>query len=116
MTQPPQAPQPPDAQDPRRPERADTDPTAPHSSEPDGDAAPGKGPILVIVAGGLLLLVLLLALGAYFGVRALVDDDERGEQASASQEEGLAKEYDEPGEGLAERERTEGAPALGEPS
>lgn len=42
----------------------------------------GRSPIPAVVGCGLLVLVLVLSLAAFFGVRAWMGDDDRGEQTS----------------------------------
>lgn len=71
----------------------------------------GKGPILAIAGCVALFLVLLLALGAFFGIRALTGDDEAApaEETSAPQEEPTEEEpvEDETSEEATDDEATE---------
>src|SRR5699024_2331326 len=67
---------------PRRPSR--TQPPSPHGGPPG--AGSGRGPGVIAVACGLLLLVLARSLAAFFGVRAWMGDDgPREEQTSTPQ-------------------------------
>lgn len=100
MTQPPQPPQSP------RPPGTDGQPSAtPQQGEISGKPGPGKGPILAIVGCGLLVLVLLLSLVGFFGVRALMGDGD-DEQPTTSQEASPADEDSTEPEETAETEET----------
>lgn len=99
MSQPPQPPQPPTPHEPQDPHDSQhrAAGTAAHPGTPQQPAAPakpglGKGPILAIVGCGLLVVVLVLSLAAFFGVRALMDDDDSVDQPTASPEEPPAEE------------------------
>lgn len=137
MNQPPQFPGPSDPQQPHQPQQHPQQPGVQHSppgtgqewqpapgtpqqGQQDGKGGPGKGPILVAVGCGLLILVLLLALVGFFGVRALIGDDESGEQTSASEEEAPAEEGTDPEDDPAEQdpaeEATEAEPTEPEPT
>lgn len=86
MTQPPQSPQSPPPSEPHgQPDRDGTPPYGAPQPSPQqgGGSGPDRGPIPAIVGCGLLVLVLLLALGGFFGVRALMGDGDHGEQTSA---------------------------------
>jgi len=69
----------------------------------------GKGPILAAVGCGLLLLVLVLALVGFFGVRALMGDEDSADQPSAAQEESPAEDATDPEDAPAEEDPAEEA-------
>lgn len=79
-------------------------PPAPQQAEQGARSGTGKGPILAVVGCGLLVLVFVLSLVAFFGVRAWLGDDDRGEQTSAPQEDSPAEE--EPAEESSTAEET----------
>ncbi|GAA4519140.1 hypothetical protein GCM10023160_02420 [Brachybacterium paraconglomeratum] len=86
MTQPPQPPQSPPGPHGQQPDGAPGGgPVIPQQGEPGGKSGRSKGPVLAAVGCGLLLLVLLLSLVGFFGVRALMGDGD--EQSASSQEE-----------------------------
>lgn len=130
MSNPPQPPSPQDpqgaqnpqgSQDPQgqqysaHPEGAQPQYAAPGTGagqRPEGTEAPksgmGKGPILAIVGCVALFLVLLLALGAFFGIRALTggDDSTPGEQTTAPQKQTPTEDATEPAEETTEARTT----------
>lgn len=90
-------------------------PATPPQGEAGGKPGLGKGPILAIVGCGLLVLVLLLSLVGFFGVRALMGDGD-DEQPATSQEEPPADEGStEPEETTRAEETTEPDEASVEP-
>lgn len=82
-------------------------PPSPHDAAPPPQSGAGgtwssRGPILAAVGCGLLILVLVLALIGFFGVRAWMGSDEGGEQTSSAEQESSA-----PGEATEAEETTE---------
>ncbi|MGO1225368.1 MAG: hypothetical protein ACTMH5_00905 [Brachybacterium sp.] len=66
-------------------------PVMPQQGAAGGKSGLGKGPILAMVGCGLLILVLVLSLVGFFGVRALMGSGDE-EQPTSSQEESPAEE------------------------
>lgn len=69
------SPEPRGPQDPEPPAGGTPSPGSPSSPPRENGAGPGRRPSATLVASGLLLLVLLLALGAFFGTRAYLSGD-----------------------------------------
>ncbi|HEX7352625.1 hypothetical protein [Brachybacterium sp.] len=121
MNQPPQIPGPsdPQQQPPQQPgtqhpplaagQEWQSAPTTPQQAGQGGQGGRGKGPILVAVGCGLLILVLVLALVGFFGVRALMGDDDSADRPSASQEESPAEGATDPEEAPPEEDPAEEA-------
>ncbi len=62
-----------------------SDPQDPQSDEPSARSGGGRRPNPAVVAALLLALVLLLSLGAFLGVRAVLSADDSGRGPSAVQ-------------------------------
>lgn len=136
MSQPPHAPGPdgPQHSGPAGPQHPGPDgphhpgpagPQHPDQSPQGGSTARSKGPIIAAVGCGLLIVLLVLSVVGFFGVRALMGEDESAEQSSAPQEEtpadeapaGDAPAEDAPGaDDPAEEEPTTEEPTTEEPA
>lgn len=103
MSQPPSFPESSDPQSPHQPGGPQV-PRVPRQGGQGMGPGGGRGPIPAVVGCGLLVLVLVLSIVAFFGVRAWLGDDDRGEQTSAPQEESPAEE--EPSEESSTAEET----------